>query len=87
MMAWYFYIVECSDTSLYCGITKDIQKRIEEHNAGTGAKYTRSRLPVVLKHLEEFPARGDALRREREVRRWPRGKKLALIVSSSQQSH
>ena len=48
MMSWFVYILRCSDNSLYCGITTDLDRRIEAHNSGTGARYTRSRLPVQL---------------------------------------
>jgi putative endonuclease len=78
-MPWFFYIVECSDTSLYCGITNNIERRIEEHNNGLGGKYTRSRLPVKLRYSEQCAGKGEALKREHEVRQWTRKKKLALL--------
>jgi putative endonuclease len=81
-MPWLFYIIECADTSLYCGITNNIKRRIEEHNNGLGGKYTRSRLPVRLKYSEEYPTRSEALKRESDVRRWSRKKKLILLRSA-----
>ena len=47
-MTWFVYLLRCSDNSLYCGVTNDLQKRVEKHSTGKGAKYTRSRLPVEL---------------------------------------
>ena len=77
-MAYYVYLVRCSDGSLYCGIAKDVEKRISVHNAGKGAKYTRPRRPVVLVYVEEADSRSDALRREIEIKKMPRRRKLAL---------
>jgi putative endonuclease len=78
-MNWYLYIVECSDTSLYCGITNNIERRIEEHNNGTGGRYTRSRLPVKLKYFERYHKKGEALKREYQIKGWTREEKIALI--------
>ncbi len=80
-MAWWVYIVECSDGTLYAGSTTDVAKRIVAHNAGRGAKYTRARRPVVLRYLERTPDRGSALRRELEVKRLGRAEKLRLFKS------
>ncbi len=66
---WTVYIVRCADGTLYTGIAKDLASRIERHNAGRGAKYTRSRLPVELVYCEPAGDRGTALRREHEIRR------------------
>ncbi|WP_182022837.1 GIY-YIG nuclease family protein [Haloquadratum walsbyi] len=63
----YVYIVECSDESLYTGYTTDVERRVREHNAGEGAKYTRGRTPVQLVHFECFDTRSAALsRREKK---------------------
>jgi putative endonuclease len=83
-VSWFFYIVECSDTSFYCGITKDLERRIEEHNRGQGGKYTRSRLPVLLRYTEEFCKRGKAQRREMQIKGWTHKKKVALIEKNSE---
>ena len=73
------YIVRCNDDTLYTGWTTDLPRRLATHNAGQGAKYTRSRLPVTLVYAETLPDRGEALKREVAIKRLPRSKKLALI--------
>ncbi len=75
----YFYLARCADNSLYAGTCVDLDARLEKHNAGTGAKYTRSRRPVQIAHSEEFPTLGDARRREAEVKRWSKEKKEELL--------
>ncbi len=77
-MSWVCYLLQCADGSLYCGITNDLDKRLATHNAGEGAKYTRSRLPVTLVYSEACVDRLLALRREREIKALPRTAKLAL---------
>lgn len=79
--AWTVYIVRCNDASLYTGVAKDLTRRIEQHNAGTGAKYTRSRLPVTLVYSEEVADRGAALRREIEIKRLPAASKRRLAAT------
>ncbi len=76
--SWTVYIVRCSDASLYTGVAKDLARRIEQHNAGTGAKYTRSRLPVTLVYSEAAADRSAALRREIEIKRLPAASKRRL---------
>lgn len=76
---WYLYIVECRDGSLYTGITDDIPRRLEQHNSGKGAKYTRGRGPVCLRYQETCGTHGDALRREIQVKRLSRKEKLELV--------
>jgi putative endonuclease len=73
------YIVECADRTLYTGWTTDIEQRLRLHNAGRGAKYTRSRTPVRLVYTEEQPDRGAALQRELQIKRMRRKQKLQLI--------
>lgn len=75
---WFVYLLECSDTSLYCGITNDLEKRISAHNLGKGAKYTKNRLPVKLYWFEEVSDRSVASKREYQIKRLSREKKLAL---------
>jgi putative endonuclease len=75
------YILECGDGSLYTGWTNDIEKRLKSHNAGKGGKYTRSRLPVRLVYSERAVDRGQALRREAEIKRLDRPGKLKLITA------
>ena len=77
-MTWFCYLLRCAVDKLYCGITNDLEKRIAVHNAGEGAKYTRSRLPVTLVYSESCVDRSQASRRERAVKSLPRGAKLAL---------
>lgn len=75
----YVYIVRCSDESLYTGYTEDIEKRINTHNEGNGAKYTRGRLPVDLCYFEVFDNKSDAMKREYRIKQLSRKKKLKLI--------
>ena len=78
---WHVYIVRCRDGTLYTGIARVLEKRIEEHNAGdTGARYTRSRRPVKLVYAEESLSRSAALRREHEIKRMTRPAKERLIA-------
>ncbi len=78
-MTAYAYIVECADGTLYSGWTNDLEKRVAAHNAGQGAKYTRSRRPVTLRYYEEFEDKSEALRREAALKKLSRAKKLKLI--------
>ena len=75
----YVYIVECADGSLYTGWALNVEQRVKVHNAGRGARYTRMHGPVKLVYAEEQPDRVAALKRELEIKRWPREKKLRLI--------
>ncbi len=79
----FFYLARCSDGSLYAGVCNDLCQREAAHNAGTGAKYTRSRRPVRMIYSEKFPTLGAAQRREAEVKRWKRKRKEQLALSSS----
>lgn len=76
----YVYIVECSDNSFYTGYTTDVERRIEEHNAGRGAKYTRSRRPVRLIYSESFPTKSEALKRELAIKALSEQEKEELIA-------
>jgi len=75
---WVCYLLECADGTLYCGITNDLEKRIAQHNAGEGAKYTRGRVPVNPIYLERCPDKSTALKRERAIKGLSRAGKLAL---------
>ena len=75
---WFCYLLECSDGTLYCGITNDLDKRLAAHNAGEGAKYTRGRTPVRLVYREDCVGKSEALKREMEIKGLPRTEKLAL---------
>ena len=76
---WYLYIARCRDSSLYVGITKDVERRIKEHNTTKKCRYTKFRKPVVLIHSEECGNYSMARKREAEVKKFSRKKKLALI--------
>ena len=77
----FFYMVRCSDNSLYCGTTSQLEKRIKEHNSSysRGAKYTRAKKPVALVYFEDYPNRHSAMKREFNVKKWTKLKKEALI--------
>jgi len=77
--AWCVYVLRCADGSLYTGATNDLQRRLRQHNDGSGAAYTRSRLPVSLLWHEPAEDRPAALRRELQIKRLPRSAKLLLI--------
>lgn len=82
--AYFFYLLRCVDNSLYCGITKNLKKRVDEHNSCSprASKYTRGRRPIKLVYFEKLPSRGAALRREAEVKKWAKDKKEALVKLS-----
>ena len=80
-MAW-MYILECIDGSYYTGSTKDLERRLNEHQEGKGANYTSRRLPVKLVYSEEYERVADAFYREKQVQGWRRAKKEALINGS-----
>ena len=79
----YTYILRCSDGTLYCGWTNDLEKRLKAHNEGKGAKYTRSRLPVTLVYYEEFETSRQAQSREAKIKQLTRLQKLELIEKAS----
>ncbi|MBG0763828.1 MAG: GIY-YIG nuclease family protein [Tissierellales bacterium] len=76
---YYVYILKCRDNTLYTGYTNNIKDRIQTHNSGNGAKYTRGRLPVELKYFEEFEDKTEALKREHEIKKLSREDKVLLI--------
>ena len=77
--SWHIYLVRCSDGSLYCGITNDLARRIETHNQGLGARYTRSRLPVTLVWAAPVKSKSDACREEMRIKRLSKQEKELLI--------
>ena len=79
MDAYFVYLLECGDGSLYTGYTNRLARRLAAHQAGKGAKYTRSRLPVRLVYYECYPTKGEALRRECAIKRLRREEKERLI--------
>ena len=80
-MPFYCYILECSDGTYYTGWTTDPERRLKQHNDGTGARYTRSRLPVNMVYIEPQPDRTTAMKRERAIKRLSRERKKKLILS------
>ncbi len=82
-MAW-MYILECCDESYYVGSTKDIKRRLSQHQAGIGANYTSKRLPVKLVYCEEYERVDEAFYREKQVQGWRRAKREALINGQSE---
>ena len=75
----YTYIVECSDGTLYTGWTNNLEKRLEAHNAGKGAKYTKTRRPVKLVYQEQFETKEEAMSREYHIKQLSRKEKMKLI--------
>ncbi|WP_294157674.1 GIY-YIG nuclease family protein [uncultured Selenomonas sp.] len=86
-MTAYTYIVRCADGTLYTGWTDDIEKRIAAHNSGHGAKYTRTRLPVTLVHVEQFDTKEAAMSREWHIKRLTRAQKLALVDKENETTY
>jgi len=78
---WYLYILRCKDGTLYTGITTDVQKRLEAHRSGKGAKYTRGRGPLELVYREACGSHSDALKRELEIKSLTRDKKELLAAN------
>ena len=79
-MAWHVYIIECSDGTLYTGITNDLDRRITAHNDGRGAKYTKSRRPVRLRFSEPAANRKNASQREYAIKSLRKAEKMRLIT-------
>jgi putative endonuclease len=73
------YIVECRGGELYCGYSNDVEKRVNNHNRGCGAKYTKTRLPVRLVYTECFDTKSEAMKREYQIKQLTRQQKLKLI--------
>ena len=79
----YVYVVQCSDDSFYTGYTTDVQRRVREHDAGEGAKYTRGRTPVELVHAEGFDSKSAAMSREYEIKQLSRAEKERLVGNTA----
>ena len=79
----YTYIVKCSDGTLYTGWTNDLEKRLDAHNSGKGAKYTKTRRPVTLAYYEEFETKELAMKREYAIKQLRKKEKLKLIDTQS----
>ena len=80
---WVLYMLECRDSSLYTGISNDLQQRLAAHQAGRGAKYTKGRGPLVLRYTENCQDHAHALRREIQIIKLTREQKLQLCVSKN----
>ena len=80
-MDWWVYILECADESLYTGITNDLDRRLQEHRAGKGAKYTKGRGPLKLVYSEACQDRGHASKRENQIKGLGRQAKLSLVAT------
>jgi predicted GIY-YIG superfamily endonuclease len=80
LASWYVYVARCADDSLYCGIALDIDERIAAHNAGTGAKYTAGRGPLVVVLSRRCADKGFALRLEHAIKQLTRREKEALVA-------
>ena len=76
---WVVYLVRCSDKSLYCGISNDVQRRLKEHNSGKGAKYTRSRRPVDLIDISPEMRKPEALKLEYRIKKLPADQKISEL--------
>jgi predicted GIY-YIG superfamily endonuclease len=79
-IAWFVYLLRCADGTLYTGIAKDVNRRCQQHNAGTASRYTRCRLPVELVYQEAHASQGSALRREAAIKALPRRQKESIIL-------
>lgn len=78
---YYVYILKCVDNTFYCGITNDLIKRVNTHNAGKGSKYTRGRLPVYIEYCEIVEDKSKALKREYAIKQMSKNQKIKLINS------
>lgn len=77
---WYVYVLKCADETLYTGICTNVERRLQEHNESSkGARYTRSRRPVSVLYTESHESRAAASRREAQIKKMPRAKKLILV--------
>jgi putative endonuclease len=79
---YHVYVLRCSDNTFYTGYTTDVERRVREHDAGDGAKYTRGRTPVELIHVEPFDSQSEAMSREYEIKQYARAEKERLVESS-----
>ena len=81
---YYFYILRCSDSSLYCGMTSNLEKRLKEHNSNgsKGAKYLRAKKPVNLVYSETYGDIKSAMNREYQIKKWTKAKKEALVLGN-----
>ena len=83
---WYTYLIGCEDKSIYTGMTNNLEERFRRHKSGKGGHYTMSHKPLKILYCEEFESKKDAMRREAEIKRWTREKKLRLIAGAASHS-
>ena len=86
MKGW-MYILECANGSYYCGSTNNLERRLRQHQSGRGANYTRKHGPVRLVYIEEYARVQDAFYREKQIQKWTRKKKRALIEGNYEALH
>ncbi|MGD8292733.1 MAG: GIY-YIG nuclease family protein [Desulfobacterales bacterium] len=88
MKKWVVYLVRCSDKSLYCGISSSLKSRLIDHNAGKGARYTRSRRPVELMAVSSKLSKSDALKMEYRIKQLPTDQKITVLkIEGEQDDH
>lgn len=83
---YFVYLIECSDGTLYTGMTTNVERRFKEHASGRGGHYTSSKEVLKVVYTEEYPNRSSALKREAQIKRWKREKKLELINKGNKNS-
>ena len=83
MQDWSVYLLKCSDNSLYCGVTKDLENRLIKHNEGTASKYTATRLPVELAAARNTLSKREAYKLEYHIKKLPAGKKISVLKTKS----
>ena len=81
---FFVYMLQCNDSTLYTGITNDIEKRLKAHSSGKASRYTRRRLPVKVIYKEEHPDKSAALKRELQIKRLSRKEKIGLIFGGTE---
>lgn len=82
-MIWFVYLLKCFDGTLYCGITNNLEKRLKAHNSGKGAKYTKSRRPVIIVWTYNCSSKSDALKLEYKIKQLSREDKIKLCKFAS----
>ncbi len=80
---WSVYLLKCSDNSLYCGVTNNLENRLIKHNKGTASKYTRARLPVKLAAIKNNLTKSEAYKIEYRIKRIPADKKIATLKNKN----
>jgi putative endonuclease len=80
--SWVTYLLLCADGKIYCGVTNDMEKRLNAHNSGVASRFTRARLPVTLLATSRAMGKAEAFRLESRIKRLPRNKKLAALTSA-----